>query len=200
MGDFKIAYRNIRRRAFSSSLTIIGVMVGIAFFLYVVYIILGFGETIAVNATANLTAGEEEAGLEPYHIVQMIVILSVATVGVTSTMFMSVTQRTREIGIMKALGFSSQSVLRIFLMESLLLGAIGGVVGCLVGFALIWGRNFVVLPENLQALGSEVVSSFAWPLLPIGMILAIILAGVAGFIPSKRGAAMDPEEALFYEW
>lgn len=200
MGDFKIAYRNIKRRAFSASLTIIGVMVGIAFFLYVLYIILGFGQTMAANQTANLTGVTEEAGLEPYHIVQMIVILSVATVGVTSTMFMSVTQRTREIGIMKALGFSSKSVLKIFMVESLMLGAIGGVFGSLVGFVLIWLRNFTVLPENIQATGSAIISLFGWPLLPIGMILAILLAGIAGFVPSKRGADMDPEEALYYEW
>jgi ABC-type lipoprotein release transport system permease subunit len=198
MGDFTIAYRNIKRRAFSSSLTIVGIMVGIAFFLYVVYIILGFGETIAANAT-NATAAEE-VGLEPYHIVQMVVILSVATVGVTSTMFMSITQRTREIGIMKALGFSSGSVLRIFMTESLLLGAVGGVVGCIVGFVLIWFRNFAILPENLQVVGSTIISSFIWPLMPIGIILAIVLAGLAGFVPSKRGASMDPEEALYYEW
>jgi ABC-type antimicrobial peptide transport system permease subunit len=198
MGDLTIAYRNIRRRAFSSSLTIIGIMVGIAFFLYVVYIILGFGETIAANAT-NATAAEE-VGLEPYHVVQMVVILAVATVGVTSTMFMSITQRTREIGIMKALGFSSGSVLRIFMTESLLLGAVGGIVGCIVGFVLIWFRNFAILPDNLQVAGSTIFSSFLWPLMPIGIILAVVLAGLAGFVPSKRGAAMDPEEALYYEW
>jgi putative ABC transport system permease protein len=197
MGDLKIAYRNIRRRAFSASLTIIGIMVGIAFFLYVLYIILGFGETVAANIT-NATI--EETGIEPYHIVQMVVILAVATVGVTSTMFMSVTQRTREIGIMKALGFSSSSVLRIFMTESLLLGALGGLVGAIVGFVLIWFRNFTVLPENLQVAGSTIINSFMWPLVPIGMILAIILAGLAGFVPSKRGSGMDPEVALYYEW
>ena len=199
MGDFTIAYRNIRRRAFSSTLTIIGIMVGIAFFLYVVYIILGFGETIAANAT-NATVPGGESGLEPYHIVQMIVILSVATVGVTSTMFMSITQRTREIGIMKALGFSSGSVLRIFMVESLLLGALGGLVGALVGLALIWFRNFAILPENLQVSGSTVLTSFLWPLMPVGIILAVVLAALAGFVPSRRGSSMDPEVALYYEW
>ena len=197
MGDLTIAFRNIRTRALSSTLTIIGIMVGIACFLYVAYIIMGFGETIAANAT-NLT--EEEAGLEPYHIVQLVVILSVATVGVTSTMFMSITQRTREIGLMKALGFSSGSVLKIFMTESLLLGAIGGIVGSLVGFVLIWFRNFFILTENLQVVGSTIFSSFVWPLLPIAVILAIILAGLAGFVPSRRGANMDPEVALYYEW
>jgi putative ABC transport system permease protein len=130
----------------------------------------------------------------------MVVILAVATVGVTSTMFMSVTQRTREIGIMKALGFSSNSVLRIFMTESLLLGALGGLVGAIVGFVLIWLRNFTVLPENLQVAGSTIINSFLWPLLPVGMVLAVILAGLAGFVPSKRGSSMDPEVALYYEW
>ncbi len=200
MGDLKIAYRNIKRRAFSASLTIIGVMVGIAFFLYVAYIIMGFGGTMAANATTNQTAGAEEAGLQPYHILQMVVILSVATVGVTSTMFMSVTQRTREIGIMKALGFSSRSVLNIFMVESLLLGAIGGVIGCLAGFVLTWFRNAYILPENMQVAGSALISNFAWPLVPLGILLAVVLAGIAGFVPSRRGANMDPEVALYYEW
>jgi len=200
MGDFTIAYRNIRRRAFSSSLTIVGVVVGIAFFLYVFYIIAGLGETVAANETTNQTTGTEKAGLEPYHIVQMIVILSVATVGVTSTMFMSVTQRTREIGIMKALGFSGSSVLKIFLTESLLLGAIGGLVGSLLGLVLVWGRNSFVLTENLRVASSKVIASFAWPMLPLGLVLAIVLAAIAGFVPSKRAASMDPEVALYYEW
>ncbi len=200
MGDFRIAYRNIKRRAFSSSLTIVGVMVGIAFFLYVFYIIVGLGETVAANETVNQTAAAEEAGIEPYHVVQMIVILSVATVGVTSTMFMSVTQRTREIGIMKALGFSSSSVLRVFLTESLLLGAIGGLAGSFLGLALIWGRNSFVLTENLRVASSKIIATFAWPMLPVGLILAVVLAGLAGFVPSKRAAAMDPEVALYYEW
>ncbi len=200
MGDFKIAYRNIKRRAFSASLTIIGIMVGVAFFLYVMYIIMGFGGTYSGNATANLTDLAEEAGLEPYHIVQMVVILSVATVGVTSTMFMSVTQRTREIGIMKALGFSGSSVMKIFLTESLLLGTLGGIVGSFVGLLLIWFRNVFLLPENLRAATSSIVASFAWPLIPLGIVLAVLLAGLAGFVPSRRAAGMDPEEALYYEW
>ncbi len=200
MGDLKIAYRNIKRRAFSASLTIIGIIVGIAFFVYVFYVILQFGGTISANTTANLTVAQEEAGLRPYHVVQMVIILVVATVGITSTMFMSVTQRTREIGIMKALGFSGSSVMRIFLIESLLLGAIGGALGTVVGFVLVWFRNFYVLPENIRVAGSAVVGTFLWPLLPTGIILAVILAGLAGLVPSRRAAAMDPEEALYYEW
>jgi len=200
MGDFKIAYRNIKRRALSASLTIIGIVVGISFFLYVLYIIMGFGATVTANATANLSAAAEETGVQPYHVVQMIVILSVATVGVTSTMFMSVTQRTREIGIMKALGFSSQSVMKIFMVESLLLGALGGVLGSITGLVLIMFRNFYILPENIRVASSTIISSFTWPLLPLGIVLAVVLAAVAGFVPSRRGAAMDPEEALYYEW
>ena len=200
MGDLKIAYRNIKRRAFSASLTIIGIVVGIAFFSYVFYVILQFGGTITANATANLSAAQERVGLRPYHVIQMIIILVVATVGITSTMFMSVTQRTREIGIMKALGFSGSSVMKIFLVESLLLGAIGGVLGTVVGFALVWFRNFYVLPENIRVAGSAVAGTFLWPLLPTGIILAVVLAGLAGLVPSRRAAAMDPEEALYYEW
>ncbi len=162
MGDFKIAYRNIKRRALSASLTIIGIVVGISFFLYVLYIIMGFGATVTANATANLSAAAEETGVQPYHVVQMIVILSVATVGVTSTMFMSVTQRTREIGIMKALGFSSQSVMKIFMVESLLLGALGGVLGSITGLVLIMFRNFYILPENIRVASSTIISSFTW--------------------------------------
>jgi putative ABC transport system permease protein len=86
------------------------------------------------------------------------------------------------------------------MMESLMLGALGGIVGSVIGLALVWFRNFAILPENLQVESSTILSSFLWPLVPIAILLAIVLAGIAGFIPSRRGATMDPEEALYYEW
>ena len=120
--------------------------------------------------------------------------LLVAGIGIANTMFMSIVERTREIGIMKAIGATDRNIIEIFLMEAALIGVIGGIVGDTLGLLLSnalgiiltnYGLNFttVVTPE----------------LLLIGMGFSVGVGVLFGFIPARKAAKMNPIEALRYE-
>lgn len=119
----------------------------------------------------------------------------VAGVGISNTMLTSVVERTREIGVMKAIGATNYNILEIFLIESAILGLLGGVIGCVVGIVL-----------------SELISIFAVGMLPVTfktlvtpeiIMIALtfsVLVGVAsGIFPARRASKLQPVEALRYE-
>jgi putative ABC transport system permease protein len=112
-------------------------------------------------------------------------------------MLVSVTERTREIGIRKAIGATRRAILQQFLIESVVLAGVGGVIGILIGVGLA-----VLGAEVAPALGST-LDTFAPKvtlpsvLLSFGISLAIGL--VAGGYPANRAARLRPVEALRYE-
>lgn len=135
--------------------------------------------------------------LSKYHYFVAIITLIVAIIGITNTMLMSILERTREIGILKSIGASNGRVLKIFLSEVLIIGIFGGIVGFVVGFS---AASFT-LSSNLQNV--PVLSnpfSIIPQLLAISFILSIGCSLLAGILPARRAAKMDPEEALQYEW
>jgi putative ABC transport system permease protein len=115
--------------------------------------------------------------------------LLVGSIGIANIMIVSVTERTREIGIMKAIGARKRDVVQLFLVESVILGTIGAAFGVLFGL----GFGF---------LG---VSLFGWPMVyPINWILLAVGVGMmvgilSGFYPAWRAARVDPIEALRHE-
>ncbi len=130
--------------------------------------------------------------------------LLVGAIGVMNTMFTSVLERTREIGIMKAIGAKDKHVLSLFLIESGLLGIIGGAIGVLAGVAISSLAGGVLSGALAVGPGSGGVSvSFAAsysPWLIIGALLAsFVLGAIAGVLPARRGAKLRPVEALRYE-
>jgi len=121
--------------------------------------------------------------------------LLVAGVGIANTMYMSVLERTREVGVMKAIGASDWNVLEIFLVESLVIGVIGGVVGSVLGTVLSSAINIAsqaYLPISLKA-------SVSPELFLAGMSFAIILSILFGLIPARKAAKLNPVDALRYE-
>jgi putative ABC transport system permease protein len=117
--------------------------------------------------------------------------LVVGGIGIMNAMITSVLERTKEIGLMKALGASNKKILTIFLLESAFIGMVGGIIGILVGFGLA---------ELIAFIGTE--SGFALTAVKnidiiIGALFFGVLVGVAsGFYPAKKAAALDPVEAL----
>jgi len=104
------------------------------------------------------------------------------------SMLMAVTERVREIGLKKAVGARVGHILREFLLEAVVIGAIGGAIGLFLG----WGLT------TLVNLGAPTLSLFlvTWRLVIVALVFSVGLGAVAGIIPAFRAARMDPVRAL----
>jgi putative ABC transport system permease protein len=118
-----------------------------------------------------------------------VISLVVASIGIANIMLVSVTERTREIGIMKAVGAQNRDVLGLFLVESVILGVIGSVLGIGLGVA------GAALATTLLEFG--LVLPFAW--FAVAVAVGVLVGVFAGLYPAWRAARTDPIEALRYE-
>lgn len=115
--------------------------------------------------------------------------LLAAAIGLMNIMLVSVTERTREIGIYKALGATRRSILLQFLMEALIICQMGGLVGILLGILI---GNILTL-----FLGGSFLIPWAWIML--GFALCMFVGIVSGFYPALKASRLDPIESLRYE-
>jgi putative ABC transport system permease protein len=112
-----------------------------------------------------------------------------------NTMYTSVTQRTREIGVMKAIGASRRQILTIFLIESGIIGAIGGLLGLVVGIGLSSIASY-----GATQYAQLTIRPYISPELVFGALgFAFLLGMISGVLPAKRAANLEPAEALRYE-
>ncbi|MFH1239868.1 MAG: ABC transporter permease [Candidatus Diapherotrites archaeon] len=120
--------------------------------------------------------------------------LLVGAIGIMNTMFMSVLERTKEIGIMKSVGATNKMVRNIFLVESGVIGMGGGIIGLIVGFVI------AVIVSVIATMSGFAMSISPDPMIFVGSIaFAMIVGMVAGYIPAKNAAEMDPVDALSRE-
>ncbi|HMD75929.1 MAG TPA: FtsX-like permease family protein [Terracidiphilus sp.] len=119
--------------------------------------------------------------------------LLIGILGIANTMVMSVFERTREIGILRALGWKRGRILLLIQTEAAVLGFSGGVLGIAVGWGAL--RLLSALPQT----ASIVSASFPLPLLAEALGIAVLAGLVAGAIPAWRGAHLSPVEALRHE-
>ncbi len=120
--------------------------------------------------------------------------LLVAGVSILNIMLMSTLERTKEIGVMRAVGASRHTILRIFLYEALILGVIGSVIG---GFLSIFGGYFIEL-AILQSAKHLFSMATLYSILQ-GIFFGLITAVVSGFYPAFKASKLEPIEALRYE-
>jgi lipoprotein-releasing system permease protein len=128
-------------------------------------------------------------------LIQLFVILGVA-IGIASALVVSVVQRSRQIGILRAIGTPRRVVLRVFLLQGASLGVVGAVAGCLAGAALaMLFRNLSRNPD-----GSPLFPiALTWALFTRASLVSLGTGLVAAWLPARRAARIDPALAIRYE-
>lgn len=141
-----------------------------------------------IETNAQLLSGLTAQSLSSNMIV-VFVAISVAF-GIASVLSVSVVQRTREIGILRAMGATRQQILRIFLIQGAIFGLLGSIVGSGVSYILVWsfntfGPDIFTIPISIN-------------LILVTMSLATLTGVIAAAIPARRAAALDPVVAIRY--
>jgi macrolide transport system ATP-binding/permease protein len=129
-----------------------------------------------------------------------LVALLLACLGIANTMYTAVLERTKEIGVLKALGARRRDVLLIFVAEAAFIGLAGGLVGILIAVGLGRLGNVAVdrLTQSVAGTGFDVFrTDFA--VVAAALVVAIVLSTVSGLLPALRAAVQDPARALHYE-
>ncbi len=142
-----------------------------------------------------------------FKIVQMIffaigsIALIVAGLGIMNTMLMSILERTREIGILKAIGAKKKDILKIFLAEAGIIGLIGGLIGVLFGFIISNLGNIAakhVLSKSLGIAVAEIPAIIQTPpwLFLFAILFSTVISTIFGLYPALKASSLDPVEAL----
>ena len=178
--------------------------------------------TTSLNAATRLLDDLEEQGFEVRSMKMMLdmanrgiltmqamlgsvglVALLVASLGIANTMIMAVYERTKEIGILKAVGAAPRQIRGLFIIEAALIGLIGGVAGTVGGWLLGLGLNRLIVaimawqeitvPQNIRFF------ALSWWLVALALAFATVVGLLAGLYPAARAARLDPLEALRHE-
>ncbi|MEZ7173431.1 ABC transporter permease [Sporosarcina sp. OR05] len=130
----------------------------------------------------------------------------IASIGIFNTMTMAVTERTREIGVMKALGASPKLIQRLFLMESAWIGIVGTIIAVAISYGVSFIANMLLPIIVTAALGEEEIgelnvtfSIIPWQLVLIASAISITVAMLSGWRPARKATKIDVIQALRQE-
>lgn len=121
--------------------------------------------------------------------------LLVGGIGIMNTMYTSVTERTQEIGVMKAVGATRRQILTVFLIESGIIGLMGGILGTVLGIGISFAASGIIS----QQVGIQVTPGTSPGLIIGALTFAFVVGMISGFFPARKAAKKNPVEALRYE-
>jgi putative ABC transport system permease protein len=146
----------------------------------------------------NFSINKMESLMEAFNNVMGVVVLIglaitgvslfVGGVGVMNIMFVSVTERTREIGVRKAIGAKRRTIMTQFLFESAAICLMGGTIGVVLSFAVASAINRFLLPASVSI-----------PIVVVALLVSLLVGVLSGFIPAWRASRLNPIDALRYE-
>lgn len=128
-----------------------------------------------------------------------IIALIAAGFGIINTLFMSVQERTREIGLMKAMGMSSNRIFQLFSLEAVIIGLLGSGLGVAIGMAVGTALSGVLSATLFSTLVGLKLIAFDVSSIVAVVVLVVAIAFLAGTLPALRAARKDPIESLRYE-
>src|SRR3989344_2691775 len=160
----------------------------------------------------NQKEGEEDFGVQTYEdvikiftsivtilngILVLIALISVvvAAVNIANTMYTSVLERTQEIGVMKSIGAKNNFILLVFIIESGILGLMGGIIGIILGYSIAKIGEFIARYYGLIMLKPD----FPWWLITGCLLFAFLVGAGSGLLPAIQASKQKPVDALRYE-
>ncbi|SFR16978.1 ABC transporter permease [Desulfoscipio geothermicus] len=142
-----------------------------------------------LDAGSRLVAAQESArSMSMLLLAVAIVVLIVSGIGIMNVMFVTVKERTREIGTLKAIGAKKREILGQFLIEAVVISLVGGVLGVIVGFVAVPLLKYFELPALPSISG-----------ILLGLVFSVITGVFFGFYPAWKAAEFNPIDALRYE-
>ena len=134
------------------------------------------------------------------------IVLLIASIGILNLMLMAVFERTREMGVMAALGMKGRQLMGLFLLEGILIGFVGAVIGCILGWALVLAVGQVGIDFSFASQTGELTALMGSRIYPsisainiIGYGIAVlVIAGLASLYPALQASRKEPAEALHH--
>ncbi|MCP5048379.1 MAG: ABC transporter permease, partial [bacterium] len=138
----------------------------------------------------------------------IMIMLLIASLGIINTMLMAVMERTREIGMMTAMGMKKSEIMGLFIFEGGFIGIIGALLGCILGglgawYLEVYGWSLAAFGKSMQKMSSSMypVKDVFYADLTIDVLLmtfgfGIMISVLASFYPARKAAKMDPVDAL----
>ena len=127
--------------------------------------------------------------------VDFVVILIVAGFGIYNILSMAVNHKRREIAILRSMGYEASDITRLFLIQGLILGALGGAVGCLLGYGLCEVMARIPIAERGLG-GNRMIIVFFPGIYVRGFLLAFMSASLASFLPARAAGKLSPIEII----